>query len=567
MIRNLHIENIALISRLDIEFENGLIVLSGETGAGKSIIIDSLAFVLGERADKTLIKYGQESAFVEVAFNIEQNSKTWQIMAELGLETDTTVVINRTLTLSGKNESRVNSRICSAAVLRSITATLVDIFGQSQHLNLLKVDNHIKVLDDYRQDGELKNQLKKLYSDYRELKKQLSAFGGSDAERERLLDILKFQIDEITAAKLSETEENELIEIRSKVMNVEKIVSSVTAALDSLSTSGVMSRLAEAKNSLLSVAAYDKDISSLAERLSAVQIETDDIFSSLDKILREADYNPAQIDRMEERLEKIKNIKKKYGGTVADALKFLEKASAQYDNLVNATDIISKLNAKIEAVVSQMYELALKLSSERKTTAKRFEKEIETQLKDLGMSGTTFEVRFNDIPTFDEYKNSVSSDGFDKVEFLLSANKGEPLKPLAKIISGGEMSRFMLAIKNITAHIEQIPTMVFDEIDIGISGNMAQMVAIKLANVSRDYQCIVITHLPQIAAMGDSNMLIVKGVYGERTETRLTVLDKKGKNDEITRLIGGSNIGEYGGLHAKEMIDWADNIKTTIKNN
>lgn len=567
MIRNLHIENIALISRLDIEFENGLIVLSGETGAGKSIIIDSLAFVLGERADKTLIKYGQENAFVEVAFNIEQNSKTWQIMAELGLEPDTTVVINRTLILSGKNESRVNGRICSAAVLRSITATLVDIFGQSQHLNLLKVDNHIKVLDDYRRDDDLKNQLKKLYSEYRELKKQLSAFGGSDAERERLLDILKFQIDEITAAKLSETEENELIEIRSKVMNVEKIVSSVTAALDSLSTSGVMSRLAEAKNSLLSVAAYDKDISSLAERLSAVQIETDDIFSSLEKILRDADYNPSQIDRMEERLEKIKNIKKKYGGTVADALKFLEKASAQYDNLVNAADIISKLNTKIEAVLTQMYELALKLSSERKTTAKRFENEIETQLKDLGMSGTTFEVKFNDIPNFDEYKNSVSADGFDKVEFLLSANKGEPLKPLAKIISGGEMSRFMLAIKNITAHIEQIPTMVFDEIDIGISGNMAQMVAIKLANVSRDYQCVVITHLPQIAAMGDSNMLIVKGVYGERTETRLTVLDKKGKNDEITRLIGGSNIGEYGGLHAKEMIDWANNIKSTIKNN
>lgn len=562
MIKNLHIENIALISRLDIEFENGLIVLSGETGAGKSIIIDSLSFVLGERADKTLIKYGQQSAFVEVAFFVEKDSKTWRILEELGLEPDTTVVINRTLTLSGKNESRINGRICSAAVLRSVTATLVDIFGQSQHLNLLKVDNHIKVLDDFRQDDTLTDELHRLYSEYQKLKKELSAFGGSDAERERLLDILKFQIDEITAAKLSETEENELLETRSKIVNVEKIVSAVTTSLDSLSSSGVMARLAEAKNSLSSVSAYDKEIASLSERLGAVQIETDDIFSSLEQILREADYNPTQIDRMEERLEKIKNVKKKYGGTITDALNFLNKAAVQYENLVNATDIIQKLNAKIEAQLIQMYEKALKLSQERKTSAKNFENEIETQLCDLGMSGTTFRVSFNEVPAYEEYKKSVSADGFDKVEFLLSANKGEPLKPLAKIISGGEMSRFMLAIKNITARIEQIPTMVFDEIDIGISGNMAQMVAIKLANVSREYQCIVITHLPQIAAMGDTNMLIVKGVYGERTETKLTVLDEKGKVDEITRLIGGKNIGEYGGLHAKEMIEWANGIKS-----
>lgn len=560
MIRNLHIENIALISKLDIDFDGGLVVLSGETGAGKSIIIDSLSFVLGERADKTLVKYGEEKAFVEVFFEAGEDSKAYKILEELGFEADTSIVIGRTLTLSGKNECRVNGRVCPTTALRQITAALVDIFGQSQHLSLLRVDNHIKVLDEFECDGAVKGKLRELYAEYREVAKKLNAFGGNDAERERLLDILRFQIDEISSAELSENEENDLTEMRARYLNVEKIVSSVTGALNFLEGNGMAASVGEAKNAL-AAAAQDRELNELHGRLDSVQIELDDITASLENILSEIDYNPAEIDKMEERLEKYKVLKKKYGGTVSDVAVFLEKAKEQYENLFNAAEIIEKLTAKQNALARELYGYAQKLSEKRRAAAKKFEGEIEAQLNDLGMKGTTFRVDFNGVPGLEEFSSSVSPEGYDKVEFLLSPNKGEPLKPLAKIISGGEMSRFMLAIKNITAKIEKIPTMVFDEIDIGISGGMAQMVAVKLANVSKDYQCIVITHLPQICAMADANMLIAKSVVGERTETRLTVLDENGKTEEVARLMGGKNIGEYSRLHAKEMIDWAKNMK------
>lgn len=562
MIKNLHIENIALISKLDVSFDGGLVVLSGETGAGKSIIIDSLSFVLGERADKTLIKYGEERAFVEVFFEVGEMSRAYAAMEELGFEPDTSIAIARTLTNSGKNECRINGRVCSTSVLRQLTATLVDIFGQSQHLGLLKVDNHIKVLDEYDTDTALKEGMKKLYAEYRETGKKLSAYGGSDAERERLIDILRFQINEITAAELSEKEETELNEMRARYLNVEKIASSVTNALNSIMSGGTAAGVAEAKAALSALSGQDRELGGLHERLSSMQIELDDITASLENILGETDYNPAEIDKMEERLEKYKTLKKKYGGSVGEIFAFLKKSKEQYENLASASEIIAKLTAEQSRLAGELYINAQKLSEVRMSAAKKFEAEIETQLGDLGMKGTTFRVDFGQKPDLREFSKSVSPEGFDKIEFLLSPNKGEPLKPLAKIISGGEMSRFMLAIKNITAKIEKIPTMVFDEIDIGISGNMAMMVAVKLANVSKDYQCIVITHLPQICAMADANMLITKGVVGERTESKLTVLDQNGKIDEVARLIGGKNIGEYGRLHAKEMIAWAENAKS-----
>lgn len=560
MLRSLHIENIALIDTLDIELENRLNVMSGETGAGKSIIVDSLSFVLGERADKTLIKHGSEKAFVEVVFEIDESDKCYAKLSDLGYQPSTTVVITRSLTMSGKNECRVNSRVTSTGVLREITGTLVDVFGQSQHQNLYRPETHIEVLDNFDYAKEYFDKLSVLYAKYRENKKLLSVFGGDESQRARTIDILKYQIDEIKAAKLSQTEEDDLITQKNRMVNGEKLAQSLATTIEILNGQANVSKLlSQSANNLSTVGNLDPEIAKLSQRLSEVGIEIDDVLESCEQIAAQVDYNPTEIDRIMERLETVKQIKRKYGGSIEKAQEFLQNAENQYDNLINATEQIQKLTDERNVILDSMYEISTKLSAHRKTAALRLQKDIETQLTDLGMSGTSFVVDFAPAPTRSDFV--ASSKGYDKVEFLLSANKGQPVKPLAKILSGGEMSRFMLAIKNITAKIEAIPTMVFDEIDIGISGLIAQMMAQKLSNISREYQCIVITHLPQVAAMGDCNLLITKSQNDNSTKTELTVLSEKEKVREVARLSGGDNIGEYSLLHAQELIDWASGYK------
>ncbi|MEG1527725.1 MAG: DNA repair protein RecN [Clostridia bacterium] len=565
MITNLNIRNIALIGKLDIALSNGLNVLSGETGAGKSIIIDSLAFVLGERADKTMIKFGQEQARVEVVFQIEQNSNAYFKLDELGFEQDTTLIISRTLTTSGKNECRINGRQVTTAMLKELTSCLVDIFGQSQHQNLFKVDNHIKVLDAYMPSQQT-DKLSALFKDYKDINSKLLVFGGDNSQRQRLLDILNYQIDEITKAELSSKEEDDLLAQKARIANAEKIVEGVSVALDSLSQNqeNAINLLSMANSSLNCCSNLDSQCFELQKRIKASMIELDDVCEELSNILSQIEYEPNQIDILEQRIELYKTLKRKYGQNVDEINNFLQDAIKQFDMLSNATEQIAKLQTQKDAIVAKMYDLSCKLSLHRKQSAKLFKKDIEQQLADLGMQSATFDVFFSQTPTLEEYSQHISSNGFDKVEFMLSANLGEPTKQLAKVISGGEMSRFMLAIKNITARIEQIPTMIFDEIDLGISGNIAQKMAIKLANVSKDYQCIVITHLPQVAAIGDYNLLITKSTIDDKTSTNVTVLDQKQKISEIARLTGGENISSVSLVYAEQMIEWANSAKSKV---
>lgn len=561
MLSSLHIENIALIDKLNIDFSDNLNVMSGETGAGKSIIVDSLSFVLGERADKTLIKHGKDKAFVEAVFEIEQSDRCFATLQELGFEGDTTVVISRTLTFSGKNESRVNGRIVPATVLREITGTLVDVFGQSQHQNLYRTDSHIIVLDNYNYAQNLFDQLSELNSQYKENKKKMSVFGGDESQRARAIDILKYQIDEIKNAKPDEKEEAELLATKNRMANAEKLAQSLSLALNTLSeNSDIPKSLSKAVLSLTSASGLDGEIASLSERLSQARLEIEDIIDACEKLATELEYNPSEMDKIVERLETIKQLKRKYGGSVQSVKEFLLQAEKDYDRLINATEEIEKLTSEREKILDKMYSVSQKLSAHRKNIAENLEKDIKNQLSDLGMNGACFVVSFTDEPSRENY--IPSSKGYDKVEFLFSANKGEPVKPLAKILSGGEMSRFMLAIKNITAQIEAIPTMVFDEIDIGISGVIAQMLAKKLSNISRSYQCIVITHLPQVAAMGERNLLITKIQDDTSTKTNLSILSEKEKIQEVARLSGGENIGEYSLLHAQELIKWANDYKS-----
>ncbi len=561
MINRLEIHNIALISHLCLDFDKGLTVLSGETGSGKSIIIDSLAFVLGDRADKSMIKYGCDSASVEVVFTVDSQA-TYDCMEDLGIDSCDTIVINRTMTMQGKNDCRVNGRNCTTTMLKQLTSTLVDIFGQSQHFNLLKVDKHIGVIDGFCDFGNSMTMLKGLYSEYRSVVKQLAQFGGSAGERDRQLDILRFQIDELQSAKLDEQEEHELECQHTRMVNMEKIVSALSVAVDCMSSGDmpVVSSLATATNSLINGSKYDTSLAELASRLDSIRIDAVDIADSLSMQLSECNYNVNEVDAIETRLNQIRTIKRKYGGSVDSALEFLAKATTEYDTLSNATQLIEQLTTEKRSIIAKMYDLCGTITDIRRKTAVIFAKNIENELDQLGMKGTTFEVKFADRPTIEQYSNMVGNSGYDNVEFMLSANIGEPVKPLAKVISGGEMSRFMLAIKNITANIENISTMVFDEIDTGISGNIAQMVAKKLYGVSSQYQCIVITHLPQIVAMGDSNLVITKYEQDGRTISVVKVVeDTKQKAEEVARLMGG--IGEHSIVNALEMIKWSQQHK------
>ncbi len=569
MLKSLVIDNIALIDHLEIEFREGLTVLSGETGSGKSIIIDSLSFVLGDRADKTLIKYGKNAAEVTALFDVN-DSPVLKKLSEYGYGEDSEILLYRKMSVEGKNEIRIQGKTATLAILREVCSELVDIFGQGQHLALLNEKNQLSVLDEFCSHKSVCNKLKnELYPGLASVVKELKSFGGDESERERLLDILKYQIDEISSANISEEEEIELQTAYKRLVNAEKISVAIGQSSDCLSgETGAVSQLAQASGILRNITNLEESADLLSDRLVSARIEIEDVAAQLQDLLSSMEFSPNEADRIQDRLEKYRQLKRKYGGTVAEVLKFLSEAQTKYDNLVNASENIERLNEEKNLILTQMYNLSIEKSAERKKTASNLAKRITKELDDLGMRGTEFSVQFNDTPTFEQYALSPSADGFDKVEFLMSANVGEPLKPLSKVISGGEMSRFMLAVKNITALAEKIPTMIFDEIDAGISGNMAQMVANKLANVSGDkthgYQCIVITHLPQIAAMADVNLYIEKYEKEGKTYTSVKVLDSyEARAQEVSRLMGG--IGEHALSSAKELLDWSASYKENLR--
>lgn len=562
MLCQLSIENIALIDKLNLELKNGLNILSGETGAGKSIIIDSLNFVLGERADKSLIRFGTDRATVEAVFEDYLTPSVQAYLDDLGIDVEDVLILRRRMTLDGKNECRINGRISTLSSLKGLTELLVDIHGQHEHQSLLKSANHIVLLDKLgeKQIATLKDEVATDYKNYSSLKREFSRFGNAD-ERERKLDILSFQIDEIKKADVKDGEEDELLAARKRIRNMEKIISALEGAknlLDGYDSQSVSASIKNASSLLNSISSYDEGVAPIADRLDSCKVEITDISETLSDMLQKLDFDSRSAEKIEERLEVVRTILRKYGGNFESLQKFYDEAVKEADVLSHAKERVEVLEKEIKKASEKLLESAKKLSKQREIVAEKFEKDITKELCDLGMGGSTFKVDFQCTSDVDD----ISANGMDSVEFLISPNVGEPLKPLAKIISGGEMSRFMLAFKNILAGVDDIGTMVFDEIDTGISGNISQVVSEKMCNISRARQVIAVTHMPSLASMADNHYLISKSTENGKTYTHIDLLEDD--TDEVARLIGGNDYSIYAVPHAKEMKANAQRYKASI---
>lgn len=562
MLAQLTIENIALIDKLELDLKNGLNILSGETGAGKSIIIDSLNFVLGERADKSLIRYGTDYAIVQAVFEEYVTPSVSEYLDDIGIECEDVLIIRRKMSVDGKNECRINGRVSTLSILKGLTELLVDIHGQHEHQSLLKSANHIKLLDDIgaAKIASVKQDVAKEHTRYVALKRELSRF-GDESERERKLDILSFQIDEIEKADVKDGEEDELLQARKRIRNMEKIMSALSDAkntLDGYDSSSVSASIKNSSNLLGTISSYDDTVAPLIDRLDDAKIEIKDIADTLSDMLERLDFDARRAEKIEERLEVVRNILHKYGGNFDNLQTFYEDAKKEAELLSGAAQTVEDLQVEIEKAKSGLQKSARKLTELRQEVANKFESDITRELKDLGMGGSTFKVDFVTTDDVDQ----ISANGADTIDFLFSANVGEPMKPLAKIISGGEMSRFMLAFKNIVAGVDGIGTMVFDEIDTGISGNISAVVSEKMCNISRDRQVIAVTHMPSLAAMADNHYLIAKSTENGKTLTHINLLEDD--TDEVARLIGGNDYSQFAVPHAKEMKAWAERYKQSL---
>ena len=557
MLESLQIDNIALIEKLDIGFCPGLNILSGETGAGKSIIIDSLNFVLGTRADKSLISYGKDTAKVSAFFNISSCDNVKALLEDMDIETDDELVLQRTMTEAGKNSCRINGQKVTLAMLKEVAKALTDIYGQHEATGLLDDENHIVILDKYAGNAllELFATQKALCDERSAIKSGLAKY-GSMSDVAKKTDMLRFELDEIEKADLTDGEEEELLAKRKKFNNSRAISDALNTAQAYLDgDEGAVVTVSSAKSRLSSVEEYDPRYAELVERLDSAKIEIKDIAETLEGLLEESEYNPYEAERVEQRLALVRTLKRKYGSDIAAILAYAEKTREELAFYDDAEYNIEKLTSALATCEKKLSDNSQKIHAVRVKYADELSSKICAQLKELGMNNATF---FAEI-TYDG--DNVGADGADSVIFMFSANAGQPAKALSKVISGGELSRFMLAVKNIISDVDGIQTMVFDEIDTGISGKTAQVVAEKLYNISTDKQVLAVTHLPQLASMADAHYLINKVVENGKTSTRVELLDDEGTLAEIARLLGGSEYGSHALPHAREMKEYANAYK------
>ncbi|NLP00596.1 MAG: DNA repair protein RecN [Clostridiaceae bacterium] len=560
MLIQLEVENVAIIEKINISMQEGFTVITGETGAGKSIIIDSLNALLGSRVSRELIRSGAEKAFVQGLFSYvsDNDNKFNELLESMGIEPqdDGSLLISRTFTESGKNICRVNGTMVTVGMLKEIGTKLVDIHGQHDNQSLLRAEMHIELLDLFAGDklaaekAEYQASLRELNS----LKTKLRALTGVDKERERTIDILRFQIDEIEAARLFIGEDIEL-ESKSKILtHSEDIISAFSNAYQWLrgedgENNSALDKIGFSLDAIRRIRDLNPDYMNISDILEDINEKLTDLSREIRIIRDETEYDPNLHKNIEERISLIQGLKRKYGETIEDILNFLNDAKERLDEIERSEELIFKLRKEIETAEESLHKRCEVMNKLRKEAAKKLEDGILKELKDLEMPKTQFEVSILSCP-----EEGFTENGTDKVEFLFSPNMGEQLKPLSKIASGGEMSRVMLAIKTILADIDAIPTLVFDEIDTGVSGKAASKLGEKLRTVAKNHQVICITHHAQIASQANTHFLIEKEEKSGRTLTLVKQLEGSDRENEIIRLLSGEHATEAAKKLARELL-------------
>ncbi len=566
MLFQLHIENVAIIDKVDVTFENGLNILTGETGAGKSIIIDSINMVLGERTSRDLIRSGEKKAIVEALFYIH-STIVKQLLEELGIELEDNdmLVISREMMVGGRNVYRVNGRIVTSSVLKEIGKNIVNIHGQHDNQNLLQQEKHIEFLDKYA--GEkfllLKEQYRQLYVETEHIKAQINQISSDEREKERKIDLLRFQLDEIDDAKLNIGEEEELSNHRLVLSNAEKLMLVTSNAYEKLYVGGqkgqsIYDALGEVLSELGDVKKYDPELEKYYRNLEEVSYQIDEVGHDIRDYRDTLEYDPNMLEELEQRLDLIFKLKRKYGASIEEVLRYRGEIEAELNGIIHSEEKLKQLESQCNKNIHMLKNQAEELSCQRVVFAKSLQQKVMAELQDLDMEKTIFEVQVKkDIDGDYNY----TKHGLDKVEFLISTNPGQPLKPLIKIASGGEMSRIMLAIKTVLADTDEVGTLIFDEIDMGVSGRAAQKIAEKLCVVSKKKQVLCITHLPQIASMADEHYLIVKDIHADQSQTKVERLNEQNRKEAVARIIGGAMLTDLTLKNAEEMINLANELK------
>lgn len=558
MLELLHIENIAIIEAADIEFAPGFNALTGETGAGKSIVIDSLSAVLGQRTSRELIRTGAEKAFVSAAFS----GMAPELTETLGIqpEADGTLLLQREIQTDGKNVCRVNGRPVTVGQLRALGARLLNIHGQHDGQQLLDEEQHIVYLDSFGRVESLAITYAEKYKNFTDIRRQIGALQMDEAEKARRVDTLQYQIEELRRAKLTPGEEEELTARRGMLRNAEKFLGAVAGADYALngddSGGGALSALRQAQDALSGVRHLDDAFGQLYERLGEAYSEVYDIAATVEDKRGELDVSPGELDRVESRMDLLYRLKKKYGATVEDMLDYQARCEAELAQIEDAGDTLARLEQALSKAEKEARQAAQALSDARKAAADRLTAQILTELQQLDMGKIRFAVDFAEKP--------LDSDGMDTVRFLMSANVGEELRPIHKIASGGELARIMLAMKNVLSEQDHVGTMVFDEVDTGVSGRAAQKVAEKMARISRRKQVLCVTHLPQLAAMADTHFSVEKGERGGRTYTEVRRLDREQRRRELARLTGGSHVSQTMLDGAEELLVQAEKFRAEL---
>ena len=565
MLLQLSIKNFALIEEITLDLDEGFTILAGETGAGKSILIDAINYVLGSKFNKDLIRTGEEKTFVEAICSIEDNKSLKEILDFYDIEYDDILIISRESFKNGKSVIRVNGKAIILSNLRKISEKLIDIHGQHSNQNLLNKDRHIEYLDSFGKIN-LENDFikyKESFVEFKDIKDKILSLNKNESD-EKLIDYIKYQIEEIDNVSLSAGEEEKLIDRYNILSNHEKIRNSLARSYSYLDSStgeySVLDSLDFVVREISAIEKHSEKAKLIKERVNNTYYELQDLTKDIKSLLDESYYDENELDEINSRIYKIGLLKKKYGSSIEEILKYRKNLDKQYQEIINSEEIIKELKNKLIVIEKRLDKYSKNIHEKRVILGKAIEEKIEKELKYVGLGKCTFKISI-------EYDDSFNLKGKDKVQFMISTNLGEPIKPMEKIVSGGELSRIMLSLKSVFIDKDNTPTIIFDEIDTGISGRIAQCVAEKMYEISNKHQVLCITHLPQIASMSDNHYMVKKYIENEKTFTKIEKINEEKKIEEIAIMLGGVKLTENTLTNAREIIELANKKKNIIMKN